>query len=271
VLIVHGWHDLGMPGNPILSLLEGLTVPWHFVIGGGGHDGQDDASALSRRTSLVDGWLDFHLLGVGSAPAPRQVTWVTRPGWEEHSAASFGPVRWEALHLRHGGTLTSSPAEGAVANLNITHVPRDPSYDLSRALHCDLAGTLDAWPREQVAFDGPPLQDALELRGAPRFVLHVLPERPWLQVHAELWDVSPDGTATRISRGHFGTRAATPGQHLQVEIEARLVAWRVEAGHHLRVVVADQDHQHVVPEYRLYRARLFVDAERPSVVVLPVG
>ena len=270
VLVVHGWHDLGMPANPILATLEGLRSPWQLAIGGGGHDGQDDAEALRQRTALVDAWLDHHLLGLGPAPAPRLVTWVQRPGWEHRSAASFGPERWETLYLRHGGALLPEPAGAPVANLNITHVPRDPSYDLSRAIHQDLAGSLEAWPREEVAFDGPVLDAPIELRGAPRFHLHLLPERPWLQVHAELWDVAPDGSRTRITRGQYGTRCAAPGRHLEVEIEARAMSWRVEAGHRLRVIVADQDPQHVLPEYRPYRARLFVDPERPSRVELPL-
>lgn len=270
VLVVHGWHDLGMPANPILALLDRLPVPWHLAIGGGGHDGQDDAEALRRRTALVDAWLDHHLLGIGPAPAPRAITWVTRPGWAHHTAPAFAPTTWSTLHLRHGGTLSAEPATTAVANLNLTHVPRDPAYDLARALHHDLAGTEQAWPREEVHFDGPPLPVECELRGAPRFTLHLLPERPWVQVHAELWDVAPDGTATRITRGQWGTRAAAPGRHLRVEIEARAMAWRVEPGHHLRVVVADQDPHHVVPEYRPYRARLFVDDLRPSAVHLPL-
>ena len=270
VLVIHGWHDLGMPTNPILRTLERLASPWHLAVGGGGHDGQDDAVALAERTRLVDDWLDHQLLGVGSPPPATHITWVTRPGWEHHSAPVFRPDRWIKLHLRHGGTLSAQPATAPTPNLNITHVPRDPGYDLAYALHHDLAGSLEAWPREEVRFDAPPQAHALELRGAPRFVLHLLPERPWLQVHAELWDVAPDGTATRISRGQWGTRGAVPGRHLTVAIEGRTVAWRVEPGHHTRVIIADQDPQHVVPEYRPYRARLFVDDERPSGVELPV-
>jgi len=271
VLVVHGWHDLGMPANPILATLERLTVPWQLAIGGGGHDGQDDAEALRRRTALVDAWLDHHLLGIGPPPPPRRVSWVTRPGWDHHEASHFGPERHEVLYLRHGGTLADAPAPGPVANLNITHVPRDPAYDLAHAIHHDLAGSLDAWPREEVRFDGPAVTEPIDLRGAPRFTLHLLPERPWLQVHAELWDVGPDGEAVRITRGQHGTRVAVPGRHLTVTIEARAMAWRLAAGHRLRVIIADQDPHHVLPEYRPYRARLYVDDLRPSHVELPLA
>lgn len=270
VMVVHGWHDVGMPTNPILRLLEGLSVPWHLVVGGGGHDGQDVPEAAARRAALVDTWLDHHLLGLGPAPAPTRVTWAVRPGWEERDAPRFAPEREERWYLRLGGRLDREPAPGPQANLNVTHVPRDPGYDLARALHTDLAGSTAAWPREEVGFDGPVLDAPLELRGAVRFHLHLLPERPWLQVHAELWDVAPDGSAARVTRGQLGTRTATPGRHLPVVIEARTMAWKVEAGHRLRVVIADQEPGHVLPEYRPYRARLFVDDVRPSSVTLPI-
>jgi predicted acyl esterase len=260
-----------MPANPILATLARLTAPWHFVVGGGGHDGQDTPESLRRRAELVDAWLDHHILGHGPSPAPSRVTWTTRPGWDEDTAPTFAPASWETLYLRLGGQLETEPAPGPAANLNITHVPRDPDYDLARAIHHDLLGASEAWPREEVRFDAPPTHAPIELRGAPRFHLHLLPERPWLQVHAELWDVDPDGEATRITRGQFGTRAAIPGRHLAVTVEARAMAWRLAAGHHLRVVIADQDPAHVFPEFRPYRARLFVDDVRPSCVELPLA
>lgn len=271
VLVVHGWHDRGMPANPILATLEQVRAPWGLILGGGGHDGEDAARARTEREARVDAWLDHHLLGLGPPPPRREVRWTVRPGWEEHSAPALAPERWERVFLRQDGRLATEPETSAVPNLNITHVPRDPSYDLAAALHRDLAGSEVAWPREEVLFRGPALEGPLELRGAARFTLHLLAEQPWLQVHAELWDEAPDGSATRIAGGHWGTRSAEPGRHLRVEIEARAMAWRLPRGHRLLVKIADQEPGSVLPEYRAYRGRLFADPDRPSAVELPVA
>src|SRR4030095_10088175 len=111
----------------------------------------------------------------------------------------------------------------------------------------------------------------LLLRGIPRFDLHVLPERPWFQIHAELWDVAPDGSAKLVSRGHLGDSRAVPGVHRRLDIEGRAIAWQVAAGHRLRVTIADQAISSVLPVYRPWRARLYHEQDRASAVVLPIA
>jgi predicted acyl esterase len=128
-----------------------------------------------------------------------------------------------------------------------------------------------ASPRKRRSFDGPALDAPLLLRGVPRFELFVLPERPWFQIHAELWDVARDGTAKLVSRGHHGESAAVPGVHRRLEIEGRAIAWRVAAGHRLRVTIADQAVSSVLPVYRPWRARLYHEQDRASAVLLPIA
>ena len=145
----------------------------------------------------------------------------------------------------------------------------DPAYGLAEAIHRDMAGTAEALALEAVAFEGAPLDAPLEILGSPRFRLHVLPNRRLLQVHALLYDVAPDGAARMISRGHFGSRAATPGRHLTLTLQGRDIAWRVEAGHRLRVVVRNYDTERVFPYYAPWCARLYHEAGRASGVRIP--
>lgn len=270
VLVVHGWHDVGMPANDLLEMFAALQVPRRLVLGGGGHDGPDAEAAAELRTDLVDRWLAHWLrdedTGVLDGPP---LLFARRPGWDHIAAEHLDGDATTTHYLRHGGTLADTPPERPTPNSNINHVPRDPAYTLATALHTDLDGTAEAWPREEAAFDGPPLAQALELRGIPRFELHTLPSRPFFQVHAELYDVAPDGAATLITRAHRGARDAVPGAHLQLELETRAIAYVVPAGHRLRVVVADQRPEYVVPVYRPWRARLFHEPGRVSRVILP--
>jgi predicted acyl esterase len=271
VLVVHGWHDVGMPADDVLALFDALEVPKRLVLGGGGHDGQDDAGAIDARTSVVDRWLDHWLLGIDTGLLQEPpITVAVRPGWTHRGVAAVAPSTTRTMWLRHGGTLAEQPPDAPTPNSNLNHRPLDPAYTLEVALHRDLAGTAEAWPREEAVFDGPTLEAPLELLGSPRFELHVLPERPWYQLHAELWDVGPDG-ATLISRGHRGSRSAEAGRHERVEVRARAIAYRVPAGHRLRVVVADQHATYVIPVYRPWRARLFHEPGRASAVSLPIA
>lgn len=269
VLVLHGWHDVGMPSNDLLEMFEALDVPKRMYLGGGGHEGQDDKSAVSERARLVDAWLARWLKGE-ALPEELPITVAVRPSWQHVSVSALSPSRSDSLWLHLGGVLSESPPSEPMPNCNVNHQPRDPDYTLSVALNRDLAGTREAWPREEVVFDGPALEEELELRGCVRFLLHVLPERPFFQVHAELWDVAPDGQATLVTRGHQGHRSASAGAHLQLQIDARVIAYRMPEGHKLRVIIADQNPDYVVPVYRPYRMRLFCELGRASCVVLPV-
>ncbi|MBX2798345.1 MAG: prolyl oligopeptidase family serine peptidase [Myxococcales bacterium] len=271
VLCVHGWHDVGMPANDLLRMFALLPQPKRLLLGGGGHDGQDAKSAVALRTEMVDRWLARWLLGSNEGDDDSVVTYVERPGWVHHHTPALQPDGAHTLYLRVDNTLSDQAPTAPAANHNVNHVPTDPAYTLATALHRDLAGTRDAWPREEARFEGAPLTSDLTLLGAVQFQLHVLSNRPFFQIHAELHDVAPDGSATLITRGHQGTRTAVPAAHQVVDIEARAIAYRVSAGHHLRVVVADQHPDYVVPVYRPWRARLYCEGARPSCVRLPTS
>jgi predicted acyl esterase len=270
MLVVHGWHDQGMPANDHLRMLDEVRGPVWCLIGGGGHEGQDDERAQRERESAVEGFLAHWLEGDGALPGAR-IRAAIRPTWEHADTERFAPDREMRLHLRADGTLDPAAPTTPTANSNVNHQPRDPAYTLAVAIDRDLAGSESAWPREEKHFEGPVLDAPLLLRGIPRFELFVLAERPWFQIHAELWDVASDGTTKLVSRGHLGDSRAAPGVHQRLEIEGRAIAWRVAAGHRLRVTIADQAISSVLPVYRPWRARLYHEVDRASAVVLPVA
>ncbi|HHO52977.1 MAG TPA: hypothetical protein ENK18_19395 [Deltaproteobacteria bacterium] len=272
VLCVHGWHDVGMPANDLIKMFGALDVPRRLVLGGGGHDGQDEDSVAAARVDLIDRWLSHWLRGddTGILDEP-SITYVRRPGWTHHGTDRIGGGQEHTLYLSVDDTLSEAAPTAPAANKNIDHTPRDPAYTLSVALHHDLVGSREAWPRQEACFDGPILTHDLDLLGAPRFQLYTLPSRPFGQIHAELHDVAPDGSSTLITRGHQGFCTATPGAHRRCEITARAIAHRVAAGHRLRVVVCDQHPDYVVPVYRPWRSRLYCEVGRASSVTLPLG
>ena len=271
VLVIHGWHDVGMPANDLLAMFDRLQVPKRLYLGGGGHDGQDAATAERARKALVDRWLDHWLKGddngVMDGPA---ILYARRPSWAHVGTERLVEDRRIGLYLHEPGTLGPEPPVGPHPNRNVENVgPRRP-YGLAQALADDLAGTDELMPCEVAAFDSAPMADDLDLRGIVRFDLHLLPQRPWFQVHARLLDVAPDGTAELITRGHAADRAAEPGRHRRVVVDARAIAYRVAAGHRLRVEVQNHDAAYVVPEYRPWRCRLYCEEGRASCVTLPV-
>ena len=272
VLCLHGMQDQGMPANDVLAMFERLSVPKRLVLGGGGHGGFDTESAAEARLQLIDRWFDHYLRGAESSLHTEPMfTWIERPGWVHHHGMTFGPNGEHAVFLHVDHTLRDLAPGASLGHHNVNHEPRDPLYTLTTALQCDLEGSEAAWPREEVAFDGVPLPSDLLLRGVVRFELHTLFNRPFAQLHAELHEVNPQGESQLVTRAHRGFRNVGAGVHRVVNLEARAVAYRVPAGHRLRVVIADQNVDYVFPVFRPWRARLFCEEGRASRVILPIA
>ncbi|HJP30794.1 MAG TPA: CocE/NonD family hydrolase [Candidatus Latescibacteria bacterium] len=273
VFIVHGWHDVGMPPNEVVEMYERVEAPKKLYLGAGGHDGIEDESAKQVREDLVDRWLDHWLKGEDTGileEAP--ITAVRRPGWEPVGLQSLSDSEGQRrLHLRVDGRLTGTAPDGPTLPSNINNFPVDPTYGLDRALRDDMAGVSSALTREEVVFDSDPVDEELTILGSSVIRLHILPNRPEVQVHGELYDVSPEGEATLISRGHVGTQSAEPGCHRAIDIEAATIHYQIAAGHRLRLVVANYNTTFAYPYFAHSCTRLFHDDERPSSVTLPLA
>lgn len=280
IFIVHGWHDVGMPPNEVVEMFHRITAPKKLYLGGGGHDGQDSAPARQVREALIDRWLDYWLKGepngIMDEPA---VVYVKRPGWDCASVASLSDgVETRTLYLSAQApgaapgmrSLTPNAPDGPGVHANITNRPLNPDYGLKEALFDDMAGVPNALVREVIGFAAAPVDAPMEILGAPVATLYLLPNRPQVQVVAELFDVSPEGERTLITRGQFGTRTAEPGQHLTVALVMRTIVYVLEAGHRLVLEMSNFDTTYAFPYFEPFVARLYHDHAHPSAVAIPV-
>jgi predicted acyl esterase len=270
VFIVHGWHDVGMPPNEVVEMYERLQVPKKLYLGAGGHDGVEHEDAKQLRESLVDRWLDHWLKGEESGildEAP--ITVARRPGWAHVSLQSLTRETCRVYHLRVDGGLKDEAPDGPTVPSNINNFSTDPTYGLAQALRDDMKGVADALTREEVVFESDPLDADLSILGAPAARLHILPNRPEVQVHAEVYDVSPEGEAMLISRGHQGTRTAVAGRHRVADVRLATIHHTLAAGSRLRLVVANYNSTFAYPFFVTSCTRLFHDDERPSTLTLP--
>jgi len=281
IFILHGWHDMGMPANEVLTLFDALNVPKKLYLGGGGHEGQDIEAAAAERTALIDRWLDHWLLGEANGimdePA---ITYVRRPSWESvqidaipstvpSTVGSPTVASLLSLYLHADGSLQEQPPANPDTHANVNNVLLDPDYTLHSAIYDDMAGVATALARETVTYTSAPLGEAHELLGAPQVTFYMLANHSSYQVHAELYDIAPSGEANLITRGHYGTRRGEPGHHVTVTITCRTIGYYVAAGHHLRLVVSNYDTNYVFPYFDPFCIRLYHDNGHPSVISLP--
>ena len=273
IFIVFGWDDMGTSPNDVLTMFEDLNAPKKLFLTGGGHGHESSAAATAFLKEQIDRWLDYWLKGEqnGIMDEP-PILYARRPSLDRVAIDALPPadVTAQLLYLQDKGKLTADPPTQPAEPANVNNVPLDPDYTLRTALYDNLAGVGRALAREVVTFDGEPYADPVEVLGIPQVQFFMLPNRTFFQVHAELYDLAPDGSATMISRGHYGSRTAEPGRHLTVAFDLRAIGYQLAAGHRLRLAVSNCNTDYVFPYFEPFGARLFHDNAHPSALTVPL-
>jgi hypothetical protein len=142
-----------------------------------------------------------------------------------------------------------------------------------------------------LVYTSPPLPDAVEVVGDLSARLHVATDALDTDFTAALIDVFPDGSANLIQDGiqrmslrdpERGRRLLEPGRVYEVEIDLWATAYRLPAGHRLRVEISSSEFDrydrnlntaeppnlgtHTVVAHQT----VYHDAARPSLVLIPM-
>jgi putative CocE/NonD family hydrolase len=259
VLAIGGWGDAYKNAVPqlvqALPGAKGIVGPWvhkypHFAVP------EPRIGFLQEALRWWDHWLKGEDRGVPQDPdyraylmdSVRPARWYTeRPGrWvaEEHGAASHIPHR--TLHLTKAG-LSDGP--GAI-RVSIAS-PQDCGAEAGEYCAIWLGPELPGDQRHDDAlstcFDSAPAETDTDIFGAPRIVLRLAASTPQAQVAVRLCHVHPDGASTRITYGvlnlshrdgHAEPQPLVPGETVRAEFHLDHIAYRLPAGHRLRVAVS---------------------------------
>ena len=229
----HKYPHIGAPGPAIDWLGEELRWWDHWL------KGKDTGIMEEPELRL---YMQDH-----AAPAShyehREGRWVTEPCWPSPN------VERRAFALGGDGTLRDGEATGTEWRsirspltvglaggkwCSYAH-PGDQPVDQRR----DDAGSLTF---ETAALDAP-----LEIAGDAALELCFTVDKPVAQVAARLVDVSPEGTATRVSYGllnlthrdsHETPEALVPGEIYRARVPLKHVAQTFRAGHRLRLGIS---------------------------------
>ncbi len=204
-----------------------------LTIGPGAHAELRGALAASRDAFEH---LSTVLLG---APAPERAPvrlwlqngdrWLDAERWPPPSA----PVTW---HFG-SGQLAADPVDQAP---QVTfYDPADPTPTVGGPVIGRDAGAADNRAVEAradvLSYTSAPLKSDLDLVGELSAMVRVRSEPGHADVFVRLCDVEPSGRSMSISDGFVRLR---PGSPLEVPVEMRPTAYRVRAGHRLRMSVA---------------------------------
>jgi putative CocE/NonD family hydrolase len=261
VYAVGGWTD-GY-SNAVPRLLQHLKAPRKGLIGPWAHAYPHFALPGPQIGFLQEmlRWWDHWLKGIDSGvmAEPMLRAWLT----DSHTPATHHetlPGRWVAepawpppgntprrLFLTDDGL---RPADGVLT-------PRDvcsPQTVGSEAGEwCpfgrgnDQAGDQRKDDERSLAFETPPLEETMELLGAPVVSLDVACDRPVANLVARLCDVHPTGDSLRVSFGvlnlthrdsHRTPSPLVPGQRYRVRIQLNDCGATFPAGHRIRLALS---------------------------------
>jgi putative CocE/NonD family hydrolase len=250
VSMVTGWWDLFLPGQlrdfRAIRAAGGtarLTVgPWLHAEPG-----------ELRETARQDiAWLDHHLRG-GPAPSGPPVRVYLQQADRWLDLADWPPPRaqYTAWYLRADGGLHPDPPAGDAAPAAFTYDPSDPTPSAGGPMlsppgkQVDNAA-IEARP-DVLTWTSDPLPAGQDLAGPVTARIYARTSREHADVFVRLCDVDPGGVSRNICDGIRRLSPQTvpapdvssgPGGILAIDVELFPTAYRVGAGHRLRLQVS---------------------------------
>jgi hypothetical protein len=199
--------------------------------------------------------------------------WRYEDGWP---IARTGAKTW---HLQAEGGL--APAPGEPFTRSLAYLPAVGTSNRYRLPHnpAELPGDQRADDAYSLSFTSAPLAEALEILGHVRVVLHVATTAPVATWIARLTDVAPDGASTLVTKAilngthrdaHSNPSELEPGRVYELALEMKVTSRVFAPGHRIRLAVGNADFPNLWPAPAPMTTQLFVDAERPSRLILPV-
>ncbi|HET6837298.1 MAG TPA: CocE/NonD family hydrolase [Gemmatimonadales bacterium] len=270
VLNLSGWFDEMYGPSGAVENFQGagdalILGPWTHGVASvqrsKAGDREFGPSAALDYTRLVLDWMDRHLNGVDSVPAPRPVRvfvmGVNR--WREADQWPFPGTYPDTMNLissglarEKNGRLVRLPLAGPRSETIIRSDPARPVTDpFEGKFGAHDYRALEAGPGVAV-FETTPLETSLEIIGRVVVELAVSATVPDFDLWVQLYDVAPDGTAwnlstpgTALQRASY--RAGGPerrlmkrGKVVQLRMDRLVTANRFLPGHRLRVVITPQ-------------------------------
>lgn len=294
VSMVTGWWDLFLPGQlRDYAAIRAAGVTARITVGPWLHGERGELKETVQRDVA---WLDHHLNG-GPPPsgAPVRVflqqagTWLDFEAWPPSAAAGT------AYYLRAAGALSPSAEPGEAAPDTFVYDPADPTPSAGGALlqppgkQVDNAA-IEARP-DVLTYTSDPFPADLDLVGPVSARIFVRTGREHADLFVRVCDVDAKGVSRNIVDGirrlspqtvpAADVRVGDDGV-LAVDVELYPTAYRVRAGHRLRVQVSGG----AFPRYArnfgtpepfgaattAVRCRFEIhhDSRHPAYVVLPV-
>jgi hypothetical protein len=293
VSMVTGWWDLFLPGQlRDYQAIRAAGVTARITVGPWLHGDPGELREITRQDIA---WLDHHLRG-GPPPAGAPVriflqqagTWLDFADWPPPAVAT-------ACYLRPSGRLSPDPEPGDAPPSTFVYNPADPTPSAGGPLlqppgkQVDNAA-IEARP-DVLTFTSDPFPAGSDLAGPVRARIFVRTGREHADLFVRVCDVDLKGVSRNITDGIRRLSPQTvPAPDVQaggdgilaVDLELCPTAYRIQAGHRIRVQVSGGAFPRFARNFgtgepfgsatRALRCRFEIhhDSRHPAHVLLPV-
>lgn len=228
----HAFPHNGVPGPAIGYLQEAVRWWDHWLKG-------IDTGIM--REPVLRAWLQDY-----DVPEPfhreRSGRWVAESAWP---SPRITPRRWHftGTNALHGEA--ADPAQLPICSPQATGLMGGSWCGFGSEGEAALDQRSD--DGRSLCFDTAPLENDIEILGAPVVTLRLTSDQPLALVAVRLNEVAADGTSSRVSygllnlthrNGHEQPERLTPGEPVVVRVELNDIAHRFAAGHVIRVAVS---------------------------------
>jgi putative CocE/NonD family hydrolase len=250
-----------------------------------------DAEAL--QLEFFDHWLKD-----GPAPtgAPVKLFVMGENRWREEADWPLARTVYTPYYLHGDGALSPEKPGVGQAPKTYTYDPQNPVPTLGgNIMRPELRGSFDQRPLDGrtdiLRFETAALEAPLEITGPIRAVLHVATDGPDTDFMAKLSVIKADNRVMNLVDGVLRTRfregyerevLLTPGEPVRLELDLWATSYRLAPGERLRLDITSSNFPRLARNLntgepfgegvatRVAQQTLFLDAARPSHVVLPV-
>jgi predicted acyl esterase len=255
-LAIGGWHDAYK--NAVSRLVAGIEAPARGIVGPWIHKyphfavPQPAIGFLQEAKRWWDRWLKGIDTGVEDDPVMRLYLMDSIPPadwYEERPGHWIAENEWpsrdiESRHLELGVDLAGAGMPTKIAS------PQDTG--LAGGEYCaiwlgpELPGDQSEDDAKSVCF-GMPVGESMDIVGAPVVRLKLASDRPVAMLAVRLCDVHPDGRSSRITygvlnlthrAGHEHAEPMEQGKPVDIALQLDDIAYRIPAGHTLRVALS---------------------------------
>lgn len=261
VYAVGGWAD-GY-SNAIFRLLSGLKAPCKGLVGPWAHKYPHFAKPGPAIGFLQEclRWWDYWLKGIDTGimdepqlrcwiedPVPPRVFYEERPGrWVAEPSWPSPTISTETYRLNANGLAKSADRNMPLTINSPMTVGMMAGQWCAHGLDPDLPGDQRNEEGGSLVFDTEPLEQTIDILGAPIVSLKVSSDRPVAMVAAVLSEVMPDGAATRVSYGllnlthrnsHEHPEPLEPGHVYDIDVRLCEAGHRFGVGNRIRIALS---------------------------------